>query len=361
MGVQSSMSQLTSIDDTRIDSLKELVSPAELMNQFSSSELQQQLIFDTRQAASRIIHEKDGRLLVVVGPCSIHDPQAGLEYAQKLRALKERFSDELLIVMRTYFEKPRTTIGWKGLINDPHLDSSFDISEGLVRARRFLLDVLSQGLGTATEFLDPISPQYLADLICWGAIGARTTESQVHRELASGLSMPIGFKNGTSGNTNIVIDAILSAKEPHRFLSISKSGGISFVTTKGNLDCHTILRGGTDSPNFDSSSVAAISQSLTKAQLPQAIMIDCSHANSRKDYLQQSAVAKSVAQQISDGNRSIRGIMLESFLVEGKQDIGNGQELRYGQSITDGCIDWSATEQILQTLSESIKIRQRSI
>jgi 3-deoxy-7-phosphoheptulonate synthase len=347
-------------DDVRIDSLRPLLPPAILMEEIPLDAEQSNAVARIRSEVGAIVEQRDDRLLVVVGPCSIHDPVAALEYAARLQAVAARLDNELCIVMRTYFEKPRTTIGWKGLINDPGVDGSFQINSGLRIARRFLRDVISLGLGTATEFLDPITPQFVADLVCWGAIGARTTESQVHRELASGLSMPVGFKNGTGGSVQVALDAIRSAASPHRFLSVTKQGVAAIVTTRGNSQCHLILRGGHDGPNYSEASVTAAAKSLEKAGLCPAVMIDASHANSGKDFKKQPLVNEETARQVAGGSRAVLGVMLESFLVEGRQDVGADQPLTYGQSITDGCLSWEGTEPVLQRLAEAVAQRRRS-
>jgi 3-deoxy-7-phosphoheptulonate synthase len=294
----------------------------------------------------------------VVGPCSIHDPVAGLEYAEKLRAKALEWGDDLCVVMRVYFEKPRTTVGWKGLINDPKLDGSFAINEGLRLARRFLADVAALGLPAGTEFLDPISPQFLADLVSWGAIGARTSESQVHRELASGLSMPVGFKNGTDGRVQGAIEAIRSAAHPHHFLSVTKQGLAAIVATLGNRDCHLILRGGTGGPNFEAGAIATAGESLGRAGLESRLMVDCSHANCGKDHVRQAAVAANVAAQVADGSAAIAGVMMESFLLDGRQDHEGQKALAYGQSITDACMSWERTVPLLDTLAEAVRSRR---
>ena len=315
-------------------------------------------IADARRQISDIVHGKDDRLLVVVGPCSIHDPDAALEYANRLKPLHKDLADDLLIVMRTYFEKPRTTVGWKGLINDPNLDGSFDINHGLRVARGLLSSLAEMELPTGTEFLDPISPQFVADLVSWGAIGARTTESQVHRELASGLSMPVGFKNGTRGTIIIAVEAVRAARNPHHFLSVTKQGLTAIVATKGNLDCHIILRGGTGKPNYHADSVAETVEMLVSAGLEGRVMIDCSHANSGKDHNKQPAVAQEIAEQVAQGSTGIFGVMLESFLVGGRQDNAANAELTYGQSITDACMGWHATEPVLETLADATRKRR---
>jgi len=314
-------------------------------------------VYETRQAIHRILHGMDDRLLVVVGPCSIHDPKAALEYARGLAPQRERLKDRLEIVMRVYFEKPRTTVGWKGLINDPGLDGSFDINRGLRLARELLVEINELGVPAGTEFLDMITPQYVADLIAWGAIGARTTESQVHRELASGLSCPVGFKNGTDGNVRIALDAIKAASQPHHFLSVTKGGHSAIVSTNGNEDCHMILRGG-KAPNFDRASVEAACREAGAAALACRLMIDASHGNSQKKHENQLAVARAVAEQLSDGESRVFGVMVESHLVAGRQDLVAGRPLTYGQSITDACIGWEDTVGVLETLAEGVAERR---
>jgi 3-deoxy-7-phosphoheptulonate synthase len=308
---------------------------------------------------ARVLGGQDDRLVVVAGPCSIHDPVAGLEYARRLAPIAVRFESELVIVMRVYFEKPRTTIGWKGLINDPHLDDSFRIDEGLRLARRVLHNVNGLGLPAACEFLDVMTPQYLADLVAWGAIGARTSESQVHRELASGLSMPVGFKNGTGGTVQVAIDGIRSSSHPHHFLSVTKQGLAAIVATEGNPDCHVILRGGASGANFDADSVSSVTSQLRDASLSPRVMIDCSHANSDKDHERQPVVVGDVASQVSDGNDGIMGVMLESFLVGGRQDHERGRDgLVFGQSITDRCMSWEQSEPLFGLLAEAVSARR---
>ncbi|HVQ31922.1 MAG TPA: 3-deoxy-7-phosphoheptulonate synthase [Vicinamibacteria bacterium] len=348
-------------DDVRIQSLRPLLPPAILMEEVPATADAMALVAISREAVGRILHGHDDRLLVVVGPCSIHDPDAGLEYAQKLREKALECGEDLFIVMRVYFEKPRTTVGWKGLINDPRLDGSFAINEGLRRARRFLADVAALGLPSGTEFLDPISPQFLADLVSWGAIGARTSESQVHRELASGLSMPVGFKNGTDGRAQGAIEAIRSASHPHHFLSVTKQGVAAIVATLGNRDCHLILRGGTAGPNFAPAAIAASVEALQASGLPARLMIDCSHANSGKDHVRQAAVAEDLAGRIGEGQNAIAGVMMESFLVEGRQDHEGKQALAYGQSITDACMSWERTAPLLDTLAAAVRSRRRTL
>ncbi|MCG6503751.1 3-deoxy-7-phosphoheptulonate synthase AroG [Kingella sp. SNUBH-2017] len=346
------MSQNHLTDDVRINSLTELLPPIAHLYDLPISEAAAELVVSTRKAIADILHHGDKRLLVIIGPCSIHDPAAALEYAQKLLPLKKQYEKELLIVMRVYFEKPRTTVGWKGLINDPHLDGTFDINFGLRQARQLLLTLNDMGMPASTEFLDMITPQYYADLISWGAIGARTTESQVHRELASGLSCPVGFKNGTDGNLKIAIDAIGAASHPHHFLSVTKTGHSAIVHTNGNPDCHVILRGGKE-PNYSSSHVQAAREQLAKAGLDAKLMIDCSHANSNKDYTRQMIVAQDIADQLKNGEDAIMGVMVESHLVEGRQD----KPETYGQSITDACIGWDTTEALLALLADAQRSR----
>lgn len=348
-------------DDLRIMEVKEVHSPATLFKDYPLTESAAKTVFKARQETHKILHGEDDRLLVVVGPCSIHDTEAALEYAQRLEKMREELGDSLHIVMRVYFEKPRTSIGWKGLINDPDLTGQFNINEGLRVARHLLLDLAEQGMPTATEYLDLISPQYIADLISWGAIGARTTESQAHRELASGLSCPIGFKNGTYGNLDIAINAIKSSSHSHHFLSVTKEGHSAIFKTGGNDDCHIILRGGRR-PNYDEVSVAEALKSLEGSGLKQKLMVDFSHANSNKDYKNQPKVASNIAGQIARGEYGIFGVMIESHLVEGNQN-GEGkhlQDLTYGQSITDACIGWEDTEKVLHELADAVEQRRAS-
>jgi len=346
-------------DDLRIMGIEEVHSPATLFQSYPITEAAAETVYNARNAAHKILHGEDDRLIAIVGPCSIHDTKAALEYANKLAVLREELGDQLCIIMRVYFEKPRTSIGWKGLINDPDLTGQFNINEGLRVARHLLLELAEIGMPAATEFLDLISPQYIADLISWGAIGARTTESQAHRELSSGISCPIGFKNGTYGNLDIAINAIQSALHSHHFLSVTKEGHSAIFTTKGNNDCHIILRGGRR-PNYDEVSVAEAVQQLEAANLKPTLMIDFSHANSNKDFRNQPKVAKSIAIQIANGVDSISGVMIESHLVEGNQNAEqiNKQDLTYGQSITDACIGWEDTEKVLRELSDAVKARR---
>ncbi|MCX7896954.1 MAG: 3-deoxy-7-phosphoheptulonate synthase AroG [Rhodocyclaceae bacterium] len=345
------------VDDVRIREIKELSPPAQLLREFPATAEAARTTYEARQAIHRILHGADDRLLVVAGPCSIHDVEAARAYAQRLKTQHDRYALSLFIVMRVYFEKPRTTVGWKGLINDPKLDGSFRINEGLRLARSLLKEINEMGLPCATEFLDTITPQYTADLISWGAIGARTTESQVHRELASGLSCPVGFKNGTDGNVKIAVDAIRAAASPHHFLSVTKAGHSAIVSTQGNEDCHIILRGGKQ-PNYDAASVEAACQELARAGLAARVMIDCSHGNSRKDYKRQLVVAHEVAAQIAGGDARIMGVMIESNLVEGRQDHKPGRPLAHGVSITDACIGWEDTEAVLAELAEAVEARR---
>lgn len=342
-------------DDVRINEIKELLPPIAHLYELPITEQASEVVHDTRQAIAELVHGRDKRLLVIIGPCSIHDSNAAVEYAQKLNVLRQKYSKELLIVMRVYFEKPRTTVGWKGLINDPYLNGSYDINHGLRLARKLLLELNNMGMPAATEFLDMITPQYFADLISWGAIGARTTESQVHRELASGLSCPVGFKNGTDGNLKIAIDAIGAASHPHHFLSVTKAGHSAIVRTSGNPDCHIILRGGKE-PNYSHEHVSAAVEQLENNQVTPFLMIDCSHANSHKDYRQQMTVAKDIAAQIQAGEQHIMGVMVESNLAEGRQD----KPEKYGQSITDACIGWEETEAMLALLAQAAQMRQQA-
>ena len=345
------------IDDTRIREIKELAPPAHLLREFAVSPRAARTTSDARQAIHRVLHGADDRLLVVVGPCSIHDYDAAIDYASRLAALKREVDGELIVVMRVYFEKPRTSVGWKGLINDPWLDDSFHINEGLRLARRILLEVNELELPAGTEYLDMITPQYIADLIAWGAIGARTTESQVHRELASGLSCPVGFKNGTDGNVRIAVDAIKAASAPHHFLSVTKGGHSAIVHTAGNEDCHIILRGGR-TPNYDAASVDATCRELASAGLAARVMIDCSHANSQRRHEQQVDVARDVAAQIAGGDARICGLMLESHINAGRQDLIPGEPLQYGVSITDACIGWDTTVETLRMLGDAVRSRR---
>jgi 3-deoxy-7-phosphoheptulonate synthase len=346
------------IDDVRIREIFELAPPSHLIREFPLTEKAENTIYGARQTIHKVLHGADDRLVVIVGPCSIHDTKAAMEYAQKLRAVKDEVGDALVIVMRVYFEKPRTTVGWKGLINDPRMDNSYKINEGLRLARNLLLDINELGLPAGVEYLETITPQYIADFVSWGAIGARTTESQVHRQLASGLSCAVGFKNGTDGNIKIAVDAIKASAAPHHFLSVTKGGHSAIVSTAGNEDCHLILRGG-KGPNYDATNVEATAQELAKAGLPARIMIDFSHANSSKLHRKQIEVADDVAKQLETGDDRIIGVMIESHLVEGRQDIVPGKPLTYGQSVTDACIGWDDTVGVLQRLATGVRIRRQ--
>jgi 3-deoxy-7-phosphoheptulonate synthase len=345
-------------DDLRIREIKQVIPPKDLHREFPITDTAAETVFHARSEIQRILHGDDDRLLVVVGPCSVHDPEAALDYARRLAQVRGRIADRLMIVMRVYFEKPRTTVGWKGLINDPDLDESFQINKGLNRARELLLQVNNMGLPAGTEFLDLISPQYVADLISWGAIGARTAESQGHRELASGLSCPVGFKNGTDGTMRIAVDAMRAAERPHVFLSLTKAGHSAIFNTTGNPDTHVILRGGRR-PNYDTESVAEATQQMLDAGLTPNLMIDFSHANSRKQHDKQIDVGEDVARQIARGNHNIIGAMIESHLVAGRQDLtGASDGLIYGQSITDACLGWEESEPLLETLAEAVRKRR---
>jgi 3-deoxy-7-phosphoheptulonate synthase len=344
-------------DDLRIREIKELAPPAHLIREFPCTDRASTVVHGSREAIHRVLHGMDDRLVVVVGPCSIHDPRAAREYADRLVAERRRHAGELELVMRVYFEKPRTTVGWTGLINDPGLDGSFDINRGLRLARELLLDVNEKGVPAGCEYLDMITPQYVADLVAWGAIGARTTESQVHRELASGLSCPVGFKNGTDGNVRIAVDAIKAARQPHHFLSVTKGGHSAIVSTNGNEDCHVILRGG-KAPNYDGASVDAACQEMARAGLAQRLMIDLSHANAAKKAENQLPVGRDVAGQVARGDGRIVGVMVESHLVPGRQDLVAGKPLTYGQSITDACLGWEDSVAILDVLAEAVRERR---
>ena len=344
-------------DDLRIQQITELISPQQLVSDIGVSEQGGVTVSNARETIHRILNNEDDRLLIIVGPCSIHDPDAALEYAALLRRAAQELTDDLFIVMRVYFEKPRTTVGWKGLINDPDLDNSFHINKGLHLARKLLSDLADMGLPAGTEYLDLVSPQYFADLVSWGAIGARTTESQTHRELTSGLSCPVGFKNATDGDIQVAVDAIRSASQPHHFLSVTKQGNSAIFETTGNEDCHIILRGGKH-PNYDMFSVQDAEAMLANAGLSSHIMIDASHANSRKVPARQADVTRDIATQVGRGNQSIFGLMLESNLVEGRQDVVEGQSLTYGQSITDPCMSWNDTQLLLQELAAAVRLRR---
>lgn len=361
-GWYASVDKTSQTDDERIKAVTPLPPPEHLIRFFPiRGTAVETLVAATRQRIRDIISGQDDRLLVIIGPCSIHDPKAALEYAERLKALREKYADSLEIVMRVYFEKPRTTVGWKGLINDPYLDESFRIDEGLRIARQLLIDINRHGIPAASEFLDVISPQYIGDLIAWGAIGARTTESQVHRELASGLSAPIGFKNGTDGNIKIATDAIQAASRPHHFLSVHKNGQVAIVQTRGNKDCHVILRGG-KAPNYDAASVGAACEELAKAKLPATLMVDCSHANSSKQHEKQLDVARDIAAQIARGSRQVFGVMVEGHLLPGAQKFTPGKDdpahLVYGQSITDACLGWDDSLEVLQVLADAVRHRR---
>jgi len=354
------MTSAPKIDDRRVTEVKPLISPAILIEELPLTDFIVQVISKTREDSENIIKKLDDRLLVIVGPCSIHDPTAALEYGLKLKALADELKDNLLIIMRVYFEKPRTTVGWKGLINDPDLNGSFQINKGLHIGRGILRDLNALGLPCGVEFLDTISPQYTADLVSWGAIGARTTESQIHRELASGLSMPIGFKNGTAGNVDIALESIKAASSPHSFLGVGKLGLSAIIRTSGNDSCHVILRGGTSGTNYDSENVAKVALASKKFGLDPRIMIDCSHGNSLKIHTNQISVAEDISKQVAAGNKDIVGVMIESNLVEGNQKIPEEgpQYLRYGQSITDACLSWKQTEPVLRQLAEATIARR---
>lgn len=345
-------------DDERIVQIDQVLPPVALIERFPASEVAVETVRTARHRTHDIIHAKDDRLLVVIGPCSIHDPKAALEYAKRILVMREKYQDSLEIIMRVYFEKPRTTVGWKGLINDPYLDGSYVINEGLKIARKLLSDINDLTVPTAGEFLDMITPQYVADFMSWGAIGARTTESQVHRELASGLSCAVGFKNATNGGVKIALDAIGAAASPHHFLSVSKFGHSAIVSTKGNKDCHIILRGGDKGTNYSAVDIAEVCVDIEKAGYIPHVMVDFSHANSSKKYQKQLEVCRDICKQISGGSYKIFGVMIESNLVEGRQDLVEGKELVYGQSITDACIGWEDSEKVLQALSEAVLARR---
>jgi 3-deoxy-7-phosphoheptulonate synthase len=348
----------TKTRDLRVESIRPLVPPALLLEQLPLPADGAAAVLGAREAVVRILDGRDDRLIVVVGPCSIHDRTAALDYARRLRELAGALAQDLLVVMRVYFEKPRTTVGWKGLVNDPHLDGSFAVNEGLRLARQVLLDVVALGLPAGCEFLDPISPQYFADAVAWGAIGARTTESQIHRQLASGLSMPVGFKNGTDGRVQIAIDAVRAAAHPHRFLGVTEQGLAAIVATRGNRDCYVILRGGDGGPNHDAASVQHTLAALRTAGLPPRLMVDTSHGNSGKDHRRQPRVAREVAAQVAAGERGLVGVLMESFLVEGRQDVADRARLVYGQSITDACMGWETTVPVLRELAAAVRARR---
>ncbi|WP_336599687.1 3-deoxy-7-phosphoheptulonate synthase [Paraburkholderia bengalensis] len=359
-GVADSTQDTTRIDDTRIGAVRPLISPALLLDELPCPPGVQTLVEKSRVEIADILHGRDDRLVVVVGPCSIHDHAQAMEYAHKLKTAADALRDDLMIVMRVYFEKPRTTVGWKGYINDPRLDGSFRINEGLRRARELLLEISGLGLPTGTEFLDLLSPQYIADLIAWGAIGARTTESQSHRQLASGLSCPIGFKNGTDGGVQIAADAIVAAAASHAFMGMTKMGMAAIFETRGNDDAHVILRGGKKGPNYDAAGVEEACAALRKVGLREQVMVDCSHANSNKSHERQIEVAQDLANQISGGEQRIIGVMIESHLEAGRQDLKPGAPLARGVSITDACIGWGQTGPVLHTLAQAVQARRRA-
>ena len=345
-------------EDLRIQRTKVVLPPVFLEEELPTTEAAAETVYRARAEVTRILEGKDHRLVVIAGPCSIHDTQAAIEYAKLLKQASDKYSRDLCIVMRVYFEKPRTTVGWKGLINDPHLDGSFQINDGLRIARRLLLDLAELGVPAGTEFLDMIIPQYMVGLVSWGAIGARTTESQVHRELVSGLSCPVGFKNGTSGNVQIAVEAVQAAGHAHTFLGHTKNGQSAIFFTTGNPHCHVILRGGRKTTNYDAASIEQACLILEKGGLPRRVMVDCSHANSNKDHKRQPEVCRDIAKQIAGGSREIFGLMLESNLVEGAQKLSKGKALTYGQSITDACIDWKTTEELLGELASAVRARK---
>jgi len=346
--------------DLHVESNRPLLPPAILLEELPLDESGSQLVSRSREEIIRILNGEDDRLLVVVGPCSVHDPVAALDYARRLQGQVAALASDLLIVMRVYFEKPRTTVGWKGLINDPGLDGSFAVNQGLRLARRLLLDLVALDVPSACEFLDPITPQFISDLVAWGAIGARTTESQVHRELASGLSMPVGFKNGTDGGVQIAIDAVRAAAHPHQFLGVTEQGLCAIVATRGNPDCHVILRGGASGSNYDTVSVQKTAGALVDAGLAPRLMVDTSHGNSDKDYRRQPVAAHDLAEQVAHGETAIFGVMMESFLVDGRQDLKNPAALRYGQSVTDACMGWEMTVPVLAELARAVRARRTS-
>ncbi|MGI5120624.1 3-deoxy-7-phosphoheptulonate synthase [Marinactinospora thermotolerans] len=351
---------MPSTNDTRVVSYQPLVAPQDILAELPMGPERTALVAEARAEIKNVLDGHDDRLLVVVGPCSVHDPVSALDYAQRLKAFIPSVNDELRVVMRVYFEKPRTTLGWKGLINDPGLDDSYDVHRGLRTARQLLLDIGALGIPAGTEFLDPITPQYIADAVAWGAIGARTTESQVHRQLGSGLSMPVGFKNGTDGDVQVAVDACGASAASHTFFGVDPTGAGAVVTTSGNPDCHVILRGGRSGPNFDTDNVNAALDVIGAAGLPRRLMIDASHANSGKDHRRQPGVAEAICAQVADGQRGIIGVMLESFLVEGAQKLGDPASLTYGQSITDKCMGWETTEDVLVGLAEAVRRRRKT-
>ncbi|WP_245004702.1 3-deoxy-7-phosphoheptulonate synthase [Paraburkholderia sacchari] len=358
VGFADATEDTTRIDDTRIGAVRPLISPALLLDELPVPQATQTLVETSRAQIGEVLAQRDDRVVVVVGPCSIHDHDQAIEYAKLLKAEADRLKDDLLVVMRVYFEKPRTTVGWKGYINDPRLDGSFRINEGLRAARQLLLDINALGLPTGTEFLDLLSPQYIADLVAWGAIGARTTESQSHRQLASGLSCPIGFKNGTDGGVQVAADAIVAARASHAFMGMTKMGMAAIFETRGNNDCHVILRGGKSGPNYDAASVAACAAALAKSGLREQVMIDCSHANSSKQHQRQIEVARDIGAQLAGGDSRIVGVMIESHLEEGRQDLVPGVPLKRGVSITDACISWAQTQPVLESLAQAVRSRR---
>lgn len=350
--------QAPKVRDLRIASIRPLIPPTILLEQLPLTVDRAMAVSSARQEVVDVLDGRDDRLIVVVGPCSIHDPVAALDYGRRLKALADEVRQDLLIVMRVYFEKPRTTVGWKGMVNDPHLDGSFAVNQGLTLARRLLLDIIDLGLPVGCEFLDPISPQFFSDTVAWAAIGARTTESQVHRNLASGLSMPVGFKNGSGGGIQMAVDAVRAAASPHSFLSVTEQGLAAIVSTVGNLDCHIVLRGGNRGPNYDAESVQGVLESLQASHLTPRVMIDTSHGNSDKDYRRQPIVAQDIAAQVAGGQTGIIGVMMESFLVEGRQESDDMSRLVYGQSITDSCLGWESTIPVLRELAEAVRTRR---
>jgi 3-deoxy-7-phosphoheptulonate synthase len=352
---------MSRVSDTRIVRYEPLLSPAALLDELPLGAAQQETVERSRAEVRGLLDGSDDRLLVITGPCSVHDPKAALDYAGRLAELRARYAEDLLVVMRVYFEKPRTVTGWKGLINDPGMDGSFDVHRGLRAARRLLLDIVGSGMPVGCEWLDPITPQYIADSVTWGAIGARTTESQVHRQLASGMSMPVGFKNGTDGDVQVAVDALRASAASHTFFGVTEAGAAAVVTTAGNPDTHVILRGGRSGPNYSSEHVSKALDLITAAGLPRRIMVDASHGNSGKDYRRQSSVADSLAEQLTAGERGLVGVMLESFLVAGRQDPGDPKTLTYGQSVTDACLDIELTAVALDTLAGSVRARRRAL
>ncbi|MEU2973074.1 3-deoxy-7-phosphoheptulonate synthase [Nocardiopsis alba] len=352
---------MTSTNDTRVASYKPLIAPRDLLAELPLDEESTALVENSRAEIKRVLDGEDDRLLVVVGPCSVHDTESAMDYARRLAELVPSVGEELCVVMRVYFEKPRTTVGWKGLINDPGLDDTYDVHRGLRTARRLLLDINALGLPAGTEFLDPITPQYIADVVSWGAIGARTTESQVHRQLSSGLSTPVGFKNGTDGDVQVAVDAVGASAASHTFFGVDPTGAGSVVVTEGNPDCHIILRGGRGGPNHDPVSVGSALDVIGGAGLPRRLMIDASHANSGKDHVRQVGVAREIAAQVAEGQQGIIGVMLESFLEEGAQKLGDPADLVYGQSITDKCMGWETTEGVLADLADAVRRRRKNV